>query len=365
MAPVLSRRAVLLGTAAATVSSALVLPDAVAAPNRHPSGFPDLSGEHVGYYEVHAIQCLLRDAGISQPRLYPTYTRQVADGVRTFQKKHGLSVTGRCDPRTMAKLCVTVRRGDVRSAVTAVQMLLLKHGYGLATTKTYGYQMNRDVRGLQAGHNLPQRSHVNDATWKVLFGNVTSGPMFPMMQAGTGAAEWSNCGPTSLCMVLLNRGKKPAKWDWKTKHRAAAVKKLRYDAMGVANTSSRNQRGTEYPDLKKGLSHYGLSSWHGGISDTLEYARQGKSSLAGGNAYALPWNRGGASYVHGPVSHWIAVLGYNGSHYLVADPIAYPTHDCVHPVTARLLRDYASTNPGWYPGHPTMAPPSKNSVLVR
>ncbi len=360
----LGRRALLVGAAAA-VPTTLLLPSASAAPNRHPSKYPSLYGETVGPEDVRALQYLLMHAGFEQPVMYRTYARPIYESVKAFQRKHGLAATGRCTPGTLGKLCVRVERGSRNRAVTAIHTLLDKHGYGLHPSTVYGYQTNRDVRGIQAGHGLKQREVVTDSTWKVLFGDVTSGPMFPMMQAGTGAAEWANCGPTSLCMVLLNRGKKPAKWNWKTKERSAAVRALRYGAMGVANTASRNQRGTEYPDLKKGLSHYGLSSWHGGISDTLRYARQGKSSLAGGNAYALPWNRGGASYVHGPVSHWIAVLGYNGTHYLVADPIAYRTHDCVHLVSEKVLRTYASTNPGWYPGHPTMAPPSKNSVLVR
>ncbi len=354
-----------MGAAAATVPGALVIPSAEAAPNRHPSGFPSLYGETAGFHDVRAIQYLLMHAGIKQPVLYRTYARPIYESVKTFQRRHGLAATGRCTPGTLAKLCPTVHHGARNRAVSALHLLLQKHGYHMTSSTIYGYQTDRNVRGIQAGHWLKQRDEVTAATWKVLFGPVTSGPMFQMMQAGTGAAQWSNCGPTSLCMVLLNRGKKPARWDWKTKDRAAAVKQLRYGAMGVANTASRNQRGTEYPDLKKGLSHYGLSSWHGGISSTILYARAGKSSIAGGNAYALPWNRGSSSYVHGPVSHWIAVLGYDGHRYLVGDPIVTPHHDCIHHLTEEQLRTYASTNPGWYPGHPTMSPPYKNSVLVR
>ncbi|WP_186526355.1 peptidoglycan-binding protein [Leekyejoonella antrihumi] len=361
----MKRRSLLLGGLGAVAAGVLAVPQATAAPNQHPSSFSSISGEDAGPDDVHAVQYLLLRAGITQPVFYPTYTRAVYESVRTFQKARGLTVTGRCDANTLAALCVTVQGGDRSYAVTALDMLLDKHGYRTHTSTLYGTQTDRDVRGLQAGHALPQEAYVDIATWKVLFGPVTSGPMFPMMQEGTGAAQWANCGPTSLCMVLLNRGKIPAQWNGLTADRSAAVQALRYTAMHLANTASRNSRGTEFPDLNRGLSHYGLSSWHGGIASTLAYARAGKSSIAGGNAYALSWNRGSSSYVHGPVSHWVAVLGYDGSRYLVGDPIATPSNDVIHRVTEQELRTYASTNPGWYPGHPTMSPPWQNSVLVR
>lgn len=95
---------------------------------------------------------------------------------------------------------------------------------------------------------------------------------------------------------------------------------------------------------------------HGGIDDTIADARVGKPSIAGDDAHRLQWG----TYVRGPISHWVAVLGWNGTYSLVMAPISTTGANYIHQMTESQRRYYAATNPG----HP-QSTAARNSILVR
>lgn len=93
-------------------------------------------------------------------------------------------------------------------------------------------------------------------------------------------------------------------------------------------------------------------------------ARAGNPTVLGGDAYRLPWNNSGYSNVAGPVSHWVALLGWDGTHYLVVDPISHSSKNYVHRVTADQLTWYNADNPG-YKTNPRMAAPLRNGTIIK
>lgn len=220
----------------------------------------------------------------------------------------------------------------------------------------YNSTTNNYVRSFQVGHGINPTNYTGVSTWRTLFTSRTSGALYPLLQVGTGAAQWSNCGPASAVAMMVTMARvKPAGWTWNIANRATSINNFRYNAMGVANTYSRNQRGTEFPDFQRGFRKYGMTAWHGGISDTLAYARSGRPSIAGGDAHRMPY----PTSTRGPVSHWVAVLGWNGTYYLVMDSISTASANVIHQLTEAQLRYYAGTNPG----HPASTA-SHNSILV-
>ena len=268
-APALTRRTI-LGGSLATAGLTLASPAIAGAATS--SGWPSISGA-ANSNDVRAVQYLLLAAG-SQFRTSwgNTYDPNTRAMVMAFQRSRRLPVTGRADPTTLVALTGTLSRGTTSYRTYAAQTLLNKHGYGQALATTYNTQTDRNIRGFQAGRRLVQSSTIGASTWAALFGRVTTRPNVALMQYQTGAAQWSNCGPAAAVSLLLNRRITPAGWDGNAANRAVAVANFRYSAMGVANTSARNPHGTEFPDFQPAFAKYGLSAWHGGISDTITEA---------------------------------------------------------------------------------------------
>lgn len=330
------------------------------APNYYATTFPTIRAG-AGFYDTRAVQYLLLAAGF-KTNWEESYGSSTTAAVKAYQSKVGLSATGTADPRTIEKLTPSTGAGAVSYRVYAIQTLLRKHGYRFYDSSApdmstnYGPVTTKYVKAFQAGHGIGPATFVGYSTWRTLFAARTSQPMYPLRQAGTGRAQWSNCGPVSAVTLLIYRGITPRQWTWNTDLRTPAVSNFRYQAMGVANTAARDAVGTEYPDFQKAFATYGRTTWHGGIGDTLVEARAGRASIAGGDAYALPWD----NHANGPVSHWMAVLGWDGTYYLVMDPLSTTATDGIHRITESQLRKYASTNPG----HP-ISTAAKNSIMLR
>ncbi|UIJ36382.1 peptidoglycan-binding protein [Allobranchiibius sp. GilTou73] len=356
-----SRRALLGATAATALAVAGALQaeaaTAATAPNR-PYPVWSAIGPGSSFHDVRALQYLLYARGFRVTAWESSYGPATRAAVVAFQHSVGIDATGLASSGTVQSLCDrTVRYGVSDIRVYAVQTLLDKHGYGMTLrTPYYGTQTDRNVRGFQIGHGMDRAAYVDTTCWRSLLGPVTSGPLMAMMQRDTGAAQWANCGPVAMVSLLLHLGRTPHGWDGITADRATAVQYMRYTTMHVPDTTARNARGTEFPDLAPAFVAYGLSAWHGGIDDTLAYARAGRPSICGGDAYRMPYKKSASR----PTSHWVTVLGWTGTYYLVADPLSDPSTDYVHALTESQLRYYAAANPG----HPASTA-SRNCVLPR
>ncbi|MDF8265554.1 peptidoglycan-binding domain-containing protein [Luteipulveratus flavus] len=355
----LTRRAVLGGAVATAAGAGLLLgaPAASAAPNYSTGTFPTLSPGMTGL-SVRALRYLLTHRG-HHCGIANTYDTATTSAVRAFQSRRGLPATGTCNDATFRVLIgdlPATHYGETNYFVGGLQTLLIKHGYHMDGTTYFGSKTRRNVWAFQVGHNVGRSDYVSMLAWSSLFGPVSSGPMYPMLQRDTGTAQWSNCGPVAAIVLLIHQGKTPSGWTWDVTTRRTAVENFRYVAMGLAHTAARDAIGTEYPDFVNGFGKYGMSLWHGGIEDTLTQARAGRPSIAGGDVYKMPY----AKSVSGPVSHWVTVLGFDGTYYLVADSISATTADYVHRLTATQLRTYAATNPG----HPPETA-KQNSILLR
>lgn len=332
---------------------------ALSSPNHYATSFSTVT-EGAPWQDVRALQYLLLSAGL-KTNWESTFGASTAAAVSAYQSKMHLPVTGVGDDATLAKLTPTTGDGANTYRSFAIQTLLEKHGYWFggtapAMSTTYNAITTSYVRSFQVGHGINPVDWTGITTWRTLFAAKTSGALYPLLQRGTGAAQWSNCGPASAVAMMIEMARvAPTGWQWNIATRATAINDFRYGAMGVGDTAARNGQGTEFADFEKAFASYGLSAWHGGIDDTLIDARAGKPSIAGGDASKLPW-----ADVSGPVSHWVAVLGFNGTYYLVMDPLSRTNADYIHRMTEGQLRDYAATNPG----HPSSTAAS-NSILLR
>lgn len=328
-------------------------------PNYHATEFPTL-GPGASVWDVRGLQYLLLSAG-HKTNWEQSYGASTTAAVKAYQKEVGLSTSGKADPTTLEKLAVSTGRRSVSYRVYAIQTLLRKHNYRFydadapEMSTNYGPVTDKYVRAFQSGHGIGPDSFVGYYTWRTLFAAKTSEAMYPLLQYQTGNAQWANCGPVSGLTVLIHRGLTPQRWGWNTALRKSAVEHFRYTAMGVAKTTERDKSGTEFPQFNTGLGYYDITPTHGGITDTIAKAKAGIASVAGGDANAMPWD----NYVSGPVSHWVAVLGWDGTYFMVMDPISRTTNDVIHRLTESQLRKYASTNPG----HPPETA-KKNSIIL-
>lgn len=335
-------------------------PRALRSPNYYATSF-DTVDAGSAWFDVRALQYLLLSAGF-KTNWETAYGSSTAQAVSGYQRKAQLPVTGVGDDATLTRLTPAVNRGNVTYRSYAIQTLLKKHGYWFggaapAMSTMYNSTTSSYVRSFQAGHGIGAADFVGTNTWPTLFAKKSSGALYPLLQKDTGRAEWSNCGPASAVSMMITMARvAPAKWGFNIANRSPAINDFRYRAMGVANTAARDKDGTEFPDFDKAFTSYGLTAWHGGINDTIKDARAGKPSIAGGDAHRLQWG----TYVRGPVSHWVAVLGWNGTYFLVMDPISTTGSNVIHQMTETQLRYYAAINPG----HP-QSTAAKNSILVR
>lgn len=125
---------------------------------------------------VAAIQYLMRafssaNAGLAVDGVYGTRT---AAAVRGYQSAKRLTVDGVVGPQTWASLASTfvVAKGARGPAVSAVQMELRKHGYGLAIDGVFGPLTDAAVRDAQRAFGLTVDGIVGPNTWR---GLVTRG----------------------------------------------------------------------------------------------------------------------------------------------------------------------------------------------
>lgn len=340
-------------------------------PNRFQSAFPTIKPGS-GWYDVRALQYLLFDQGAGLTDWSTSYNATTVAAVKRYQAKQHLPVTGVADPVTMSRLAVSTSSGQTNHRNFAVETLLKKHGYVFdkssapKMTTHYDANITTFVKAFQTGHGIGQAALVGPTTWRTLFGAKTSGPIYPLMQYQTGPAQWTNCGPAAAVAIELYKGKIPARWSYSAGSRSAAVNYFRYDLARVPNTSYYNsQVGTTGANLVPAFGKVGLSARTGGVNDVIAAARKGIPSIEGGDAYKLTWNRAQGSFVHGPASHFIAVLGWDGKSFIVVDPIATPGSNYVHLLTESQLRAFAATAPGWGPGvKGNDVPPSRNSIIL-
>lgn len=347
-------------TAGATGRESTAATARAAAPPNHPTAtFPTLRAG-TRSWDTRALQYLLLAAGHST-NWEETYGASTTAAVRAYQKAVKLPVTGVADPATLKRLAAATGSGAKSYRVYAIQTLLRKHGYRMnesgtpAMSTNYGPVTVQYVKSFQAGHGIGPATFVGEVTWPTLFAAVSSPPLYALMQKDTGRAQWANCGPVSAVTLLIHRGITPRGWTGNPATRSAAVTNFRYSAMGLANTAERDKKGSELPDFVKAFGSYGLTASGGSIEDTLSRARSGVATIAGGDAYRLPWT----NHARSAVSHWIAVLGYDGTSYLAMDPLSTAATNVIHRISAAQLRTYAATNPG----HPVETA-KRNSILI-
>lgn len=118
--------------------------------------------------KVQALQQLLNRAGVKVGTTGYFGTETFA-AVKKYQKKQGLSVTGRADPLTLTRITPDIRRGWKGSAVAALNALLKARGYKVSSSG-FGSQTDKSVKALQKKYGLPTTGIVSVRTWGVLFG---------------------------------------------------------------------------------------------------------------------------------------------------------------------------------------------------
>lgn len=172
--------------------------------------------------------------------------------------------------------------------------------------------------------------------------------LYPLLQAGTGDAQWNNCGPVAAIAAIYAMGETPVKWDGMND--SAATQYMRYTTMGIPK--SQDDYGTGTDDLEKGFSAYDIGT--SVVSDPLTVpdqvtaaARAGRVSIVNGDMQRLP-----DDYRHDitpgytdPISHYIVVAGYEQStdSYLVIDPASLhsdPASVVIHRFSAAELADF-------------------------
>lgn len=319
---------------------------ASSAPNTYAGGLPDI-GPGAVWQDVRALQYLLLANGFKVASWESSYGRNTAAAVLAFQRKYALRGSGIAISTTLARLAVPTQRGQNTYRTFAVQTLMKKHGYrfgdGNAPAMTTMYDANTDalVQTFQTAHGLGT-SQVGPLTWATLFAAPTCAPVYPVAQAGTGNAQWTNCGPTSAVALLISQGFTPNRWSWNTEARytAPAVSHFRYVAMGVPSNAARDSKGTGFAELRSGFATYGLrnvtlSNFGRGLADV----RAGFGIMLSGDGHRSSW----PTRTNSPVSHWIAVVGFDGSNYLAVDPISAVGSTVLHRVSEAQLNIYVSS----------------------
>jgi len=166
-----------------------------------------------------------------------------------------------------------------------------------------------------------------------------------LLQAGTGDAQWNNCGPVAAIAAIYAMGKTPVSWDGMND--SAATQYMRYTTMGIPK--SQDNYGTGTDDLVRGFSAYDIDTTVISEATTvpdqvMAAARAGRVSIVNGDMQQLP-----DDYKHDitpgytdPISHYIVVAGYEAStdSYLVLDPASLhsdPASVVIHRFSATEL----------------------------
>ncbi len=316
------------------------------ASNTYTATLPDIRPGAV-WQDVRALQYLLLASGFKVASWETSYGRDTSAAVLAFQRKYNLRGSGIALSGTVARLALPTSRGQNTYRTFAVQTLLKKHGYrfgdGAAPAMTTMYDANTDalVQTFQTTRGLGT-SQVGPLTWATLFAAPTCGPVYPLAQAGTGGAQWNNCGPTSAVTLLISRGLAPKYWSWNADSlfSSAAVQHFRYVAMGVPSGPARDGKGTGLTELRSGFAMYGLRnvnvrSFGTGLADV----RAGFGIMLSGDGHRSPW----PTRTRSPVSHWITVVGFDGTNYLAVDPISAVGSTVLHRVSEAQLNTYVTS----------------------
>lgn len=348
MPTALSRRSLIGSVALAGVGTTL----AVSAP-----AYADMSRRSVRlasspigagstFYDTRALQYLLLAHGY-RTNWEQNFAASTVTAVRSLQRAWRLPVTGVGDQATLNVLCSSVSPGTNSYRVFAIQTLLKKHGYhygdaAAPSMDTHYYNATINVvRTFQLAHGLVVDGLVGPMTWAMLLSPLTVGPAYALQQANTGPAQWTNCGPTSAVAALIAAGKTPRLWGWDALDDSAAVQDFRYRAMGLPNTPAANSKGTWVSHIRRGVGLYGMSATFASLDSALGFARTQRPFLLSGDAHSLPW----LTRTRSAVSHWITVIGYNGTSYLAIDPISAVSVAVLHPVSASQLSTYVQNCP--------------------
>lgn len=367
-------RAGLAALCATTLMTTVAAPASAAPtpPNRSASSFTAVQPGSA-WQDVRALQYLLLAQG-QKTNWSTAYDGTTKAAVAAYQRAAKLPATGIADAKTLESLAsrASLSPGTSGYAMFGVETLLKKHGYAFDTgtapkmTTSYTPAVKTLVTAFQAGHAITASGTIGPMTWRTLFAAKTSGPIYPLMQGDGSSAQWTNCGPASAVMIALYLGKQPPGWTGNAATRSNAVNTFRYSLASVPKSSSNDQHvGTTPANLVPAFAKLGIRARGTNIDAVIAAAKQGKPSISGGDAYQLSWNRGSSSHVRGPASHFIAVLGWDGSRFLVVDPLAMPAQNVVHLLTEQQLRTFAATAPGWGPNVPgNDVPPSRNNVVT-
>lgn len=119
---------------------------------------------------VKTVQYLLNQqqaAGLGVDGIFGTAT---LNAVKSFQSVHGLPVDGQVGAQTWQQLVIAVQQGSTGSAVKAVQSQLAAHGIPTAIDGDFGPATNTGVRSFQTRSGLPVTGAVDTTTWLYLVG---------------------------------------------------------------------------------------------------------------------------------------------------------------------------------------------------
>lgn len=115
--------------------------------------------------DVKALQSVLHKQGYLKPSATGFYGKQTADAVKTYQKKHGLSVDGVAGPKTFSALNVQslninevpllLKKGNTGRGVKQLQQQLNGlHYLDAKAGNTYGSKTTDAIRSFQKDHHL-------------------------------------------------------------------------------------------------------------------------------------------------------------------------------------------------------------------
>lgn len=332
------------------------------APNTYASTVPTVTTGS-SWQNIRAVHYLLLARGIRVSAWETTYGPATRQAVLTFQRKYNLRGSGVALSGTIERLLAPVVKDQNTYRTYAIQTLLKRHGYQFGVQAAppmntfYDANTDRLVQTFQTAHGLGATTQTGPLTWATLFADRTSGPVYPLAQAGTGTAQWTNCGPTSAVALLVSRGVTPNRWAWNvdSAYASPAVNGFRYSAMGVTASPARDKEGTSVAELRRGFAAYGFTNvtWRP-LSTGLADVRDGSGIILSGDAYRLPWK----TRTRGPAGHWITVLGFDGSNYLAVDPISAADSTVLHRITPAQIATYVAGKYG------TANPNPYSTVLV-
>lgn len=246
--------------------------------------------------------------------------------VISFQRKKQLATDGSVGPQTWSKLLPVLKYGAKNSSVTALQQTLTDQGHRTTADGSFGPDTRNAVKAFQKAHGLAADGSVGPLTWRVLLGsaqgphpkppvtkpptpkNPTKGTWVAMDQLQTGTGGKYSCGPTSVAMVLVGKGKSLPGYGGPDNY-AKAVANLR-------NVSGTTPSGTGANGMERALEKYGVQDQRTKNTATaLKAAREGKPVILNGYTRNLPW-------LGGNDGHYIVVRGYDAAtgKYQVLDP---------------------------------------------